>query len=306
MMKKYICVLLVLALSSVAFAKDKATMLRNNGPLRVANETGGVEWSITVSEGTELDLVSNAIVVKDLVMEKSTIPNCKFYKVKYNNKEYYVNETEVVVGGKAGYIVNDATLFTKPTVSSFRNAVLEFGTFVVVLNNVTNNVAYSEIAFYDTDEKVVKTRYVQQSNITTSQNDIDTLTIVFKAMSEKDVEFKKDQIKIAKDKNASLKVHEFAEKQYNIIWNVSRFDDSDLVSLDVEGEINDSNVNYRSAPGTAGEVLGQFQNGDKGSITLCTDGEETIGDTSAKWYYFTNIENGESGWVFGAFVQISE
>ena len=306
-MKKLIAKIFILSFTVFAFAKSNAYMLRDNGPLRTDNGNGGVEWSITVPEGTELELLSETVEIKDLVMSKSTEKDCKFYKVKYSDKIYYALESEVAVGTQFGYIVDDATLFAKPAISSFRNAYLEFGTFVVV-GEKTQNMGFNfvEIKFFDTDEKLAKSRYVQENKITTQKEDIETLQLITRAVSENDEEFKKELLSMARNKMSSTIIHSYAEQMYNKILGLSSFSDDDIsvLSEELSGVIISDDVRYRSLPGTSGDVLGKFNTDDAGTISLMTNGKETIDEMEDYWYFFTKNETEESGWVYGGFIEL--
>ena len=117
--------LIVLFITNAFAAPSKIFMLRDNGPLRKDNGSNQVEWAETVKAGTELELASEEIVVKDLVTSSKTYKDVNFYEVKYNDKTYYVQESDAEPCESASVIQEDALLFSRPTLSSFRNAVLE-------------------------------------------------------------------------------------------------------------------------------------------------------------------------------------
>ena len=64
MKRTLILVISVLFTLNAFAASSKVVMLRDNGPLRKANDSNGVEWAETVTAGTELELESDEIVIK--------------------------------------------------------------------------------------------------------------------------------------------------------------------------------------------------------------------------------------------------
>ena len=89
-----------------------------------------------IVNGTELELESDEIVIKDLVTSSKTYSDVKFYKVKYNKNTYFVQESDVEICSSASVLQKDALLFTKPTLYSYRNAILERGTLIVTGDSV--------------------------------------------------------------------------------------------------------------------------------------------------------------------------
>ncbi len=184
-MKKLIIFTIFSFLSLALFAKSKGYMLRDNGALRVDNGKGGVEYSTDVPAGTELEVLSDEPVVFDLVTKSETYPKLKFYQVSYEKKTYYVRESEMALGSQLSVILDDTTIFTKPQISSFINAVLERGTLVVVGSQTKSIGAYTftEVQYYSTSASVVRTRYILNDKISTNKNDVTAVKIVDKVSS---------------------------------------------------------------------------------------------------------------------------
>lgn len=318
-MKKTLIIVTSLLLAANAFAaSSKILMLRDNGPLRKANDSNGVEWAETVPAGTELELESKEIVVKDLVTKKETYKDQKFFKVKYNKKTYYVQESDAEPCDSASVIQEDALLFSRPTLSSFRNAMLETGTLVVVDNNDTVtefNNKFVKVSFYDTVDLIKRSRYVNAETISNSDKDVKAVIILEKAKNTENADLKKELLANAANMKTTALISEYIRKQTAKILNVSSFSDDSIVSLDSPyvGYIytNDgSKVNVRSLPGTAGDVVGQFTSEDNPAVlvSMKTEDTETIDGVTDNWYYVSeydeinNVTNGIEGWIFGGFL----
>ena len=96
---------LVTLIATTLFSNpQKLFMLRDNGPLRKSNDSNGVEWYKSVRAGTELELLSSELVVKNLVTSSKTYENLSFYEVKYNDEVLYVQETDAEPSEKLSVI----------------------------------------------------------------------------------------------------------------------------------------------------------------------------------------------------------
>ena len=205
MKKNIIAVFGVLLLASQIFgAPSKVFMLREDGPLRVEDGKKGVKWAKTVATGTELELVSPEPVVKDLVTTDKTYPNISFYKVKYKGELYYVQTSEAVAADIIGVICSDALLFLKDSLATFRNAILETGTIVAVEEKTSKNgIDYSKVSFFDTEDKIVRSRYVERSKVSESEKDVKAVMMITAALANKNEDLRNETLNNAKKINTS-------------------------------------------------------------------------------------------------------
>ncbi|MBO4532465.1 MAG: SH3 domain-containing protein [Treponema sp.] len=300
--------LIILTVSGLFAAPSKIIMLRDNGPLRKANDSNGVEWSETVRAGTELELASSQTVIKDLVTSSKTYTDVEFYEVKYNKNTYYVQLTDAEPADGASVIQEDAVLFTRPTLKAFRNAMLETGTFVVAGDTTKEmNITYRKIIFYDTNEGVKRTRYVNSENISSSDKDVKAVILLETARATQNEELQKELLNNAKSIKTSILIEGYITREINKILNISTFSDDTIEQYEAYAVIYDpdgSKINVRSMPGTAGEVVGQIESADTPAIyvSLRTESTETINKFTDHWYYITEPETGLEGWVFGGFI----
>lgn len=322
-MKKTLIIIstVLLIAANIFAAPSKLLMLRDNGPLRKANDSNGVEWAETVAAGTELELESKELVTKDLITSSKTYSDVKFYKVNYNKNTYYVQESDAEPCDSASVLQSDALLFTRPTLSAFRNAVLETGTLVVADNSDTVtefNSKFVKIYFYDTNDGLKRSRYVNSEKISSSEKDVKAIIILEKARNTENEDLKKELLDNAASMKTSSLISEYIQQQTVKILGVSSFSDDSIVPLEMSYVTkivtNDgSKVNVRSLPGTAGEVIGQFESVDSPSVlvSMKTDESEEIDGVTASWYYVseydadedTSVSGGIEGWIFGAFLE---
>ncbi len=307
-------------LSSQLFAESKAFMLRNNGPLRKANDTNGVEWAEAVPAGTELALESSEIVKKDLITSSKTYPDVSFYKVKYKKETYFVQESDVEIGESLSVLQADSVLFTKPTLSSFRNAILETGTLVVAGESASQlNKTFVKISFYDTNDGLKRVRYVDSNNISSSDRDVKAVILLETARATKNEDLQKELIDNVKQLKKSALIEDYIAKETAKILNVSTFSDDSIMQIDSYiayiTTSDSSKVNVRSLPGTAGDVIAQFESVSNPAVMVSMKTEETeeIEGIKESWYYVTELDSetleqksgGIEGWVFGGFIKVN-
>jgi len=118
---------------------------------------------------------------------------------------------------------------------------------------------------------------------------------------------------------ASSKIANYAQAVYDKIFkigqevevaassdNITSFTDDEITSTSFNASIytlDGANVNIRNAPGTAGEKIGQLENGTKVSVSLCTTRNNTFEGITAPWYFVTTEDGNLSGWIFGGYTK---
>ena len=318
-MKKILVILIsVFVTANISAASAKLLMLRDNGPLRIENKSNGVEWAETVRAGTELDLESTEIVIKDLVTTSKTYNDVKFYKVQYNKKTYFVQESDAEICNSPSVIQKDALLFSRPTLYSFRNAILETGTFVVTGDTVKEfNNSFVKITFYDTNDGIKRTRYVYSDTISNSDKDVKAILLLEKGKATDNEDLQKEFLDNAKAMKTSSLISSYISDEIAKIYNISLFSDDSILTIEPYTShvttTDGSKVNVRSLPGTAGEVIGQFESANNPLVLVSMKTEDTqeIEGVKASWYYVTEIDEdtmesvseGIEGWLFGGYLE---
>ena len=301
--------LIVLLTANVFSAPSKVFMLRDNGPLRKANDSNGVEWAETVRAGTELELASEDIVIKDLVTSSKTYKDVQFFEVKYNDKTYYVQESDAEIADKLSVIQADSLLFTHPSLSSFRNAMLETGSFVIAKAAYKQfNIDFVEIAFYDTNDGIKRKRYVNKANVSTNEKDVKAIMLLENAKTAKDEDLKEEFLNNAKSMKTSMLIEAYISTEYNKILNVSSFSDDSIEAYSAYAHVvsdDGSKINIRSMPGTVGKVVGQIESADNPvvKVSLKLNEKDMINNVVDFWYYISQEETGLEGWIFGGFLK---
>ena len=82
------------------------------------------------------------------------------------------------------------------------------------------------------------------------------------------------------------------------------FDDYNHVKIGLSGTINSTRVRFRSTPSLSGEHLGFFENGENITVITSSDQPMKIDNMNSPWY-LVRRKNGETGWVYGHFVDVS-
>ena len=188
--------------------------------------------------------------------------------------------------------------------------MLETGTFVVAGDTTKEmNITYRQIIFYDTNEGVKRTRYVNSENISSSDKDVKAVILLETARATQNEELQKELLNNAKSIKTSILIEGYITREINKILNISTFSDDSIEQYEAYAVIYDSDgskINVRSMPGTAGEVVGQIESADSPDVyvSLRTDSTDTIDGITDYWYYVTEPETGLEGWVFGGFVAI--
>lgn len=308
-MRKNILFISILLLSAALYAAPaKLIMLRDNGPLRKANNSNGVEWDTTVRAGTELELTTTDLVIKDLVTSSKTYKDVKFYEVKYKKNTYYVQESDAEVAAAAAVIQSDTVLFTRPTLSSFRNAVLETGTLVVAGDAYTEfNKTFCKVVFYDTIDGLKRTRYVNKNDISYSDKDVKAVMLLENARTTENEDLKNELLNNAKSMKTSILIEAYITKEIAGILKISDFSDDAIETISAQGHMyteDGSKVNVRDKPGRSGSVIGQIETAEQPWVTalMRTGTTEEIDGKTDYWYYIKDDASDLEGWVFGAYV----
>lgn len=309
-MKKLLAILITACLGSSLFAQT-AVMLRNNGYLRSDKGNGKVGGAEQISAGTTFTLTAPSSVKKDLELSSGTEKGIDFYQVDYNGAKYFLRASESVLlenSMKLGALTSDATLFDEARPSSFRNAYLEAGDLVVTGSNknFSGILDFTEIWFWDSNERVVKTRFVQKKNVTSNENDVKAIRFLERVNSSTDQKIKENYAQKALETAETEEIYAIAQKTYNTVMGVFEevyIGEIYVASYDPAGE----NINLRDAPGKNGAKIGQVASGRTGVATKRSDTKDTINGKSAYWLYVNFYDESgygwaESGWIFGEYI----
>lgn len=325
MKKSTLFIFLITFISTTLFSNSlKLFMLRDNGPLRKANNSNGVEWSKSVRAGTELELLSSELVLKNLVTSNKIYENILFYKVQYKGEVFYVQETDAEPAEHLSVIQNDTLLFTYPSLSSFRNAILETGSFVIkenIYSQIGSGTAFRKIIFYDTIDNIKRIRYINQTDISDSDKDVKAIMLLENARTENDEALKNELLDNAISIKTTPLIRNYLTTQIAKIRNISFNSYESNIPLEefsTFGYIkstDDSNINVYLIPGISENVIGQF-NADLFPIvlvTLKTARTVEFGEKKGYFYYVTECDNnckvitgGLEGWIFEEYLQFLE
>lgn len=316
---------LVTLIATTLFSNpQKLFMLRDNGPLRKSNDSNGVEWYKSVRAGTELELLSSELVVKNLVTSSKTYENLSFYEVKYNDEVLYVQETDAEPSEKLSVIQSDTLLFTYPSLASFRNAILETGSFIIkgdVYSQLGSGISFRKIIFYDTINNIKRIRYVNQTDISDSEKDIKAVLLLENAKAENDDALKEEFLKNAISIKTTPLIRNYVITQIAKIYNNSSFPDELNIQLEefstygyIKSTVS-SYVNVYLIPGFSENVVGQFNAVlfPPVLVTLKTSRAVEFDGKKGNFYYviecddnLNTITGGLEGWIFEEYIRFVE
>lgn len=308
-MKKSLIYIALALLAGNAFAKTTGFMMRNNGPLRVDNGNGGVEWATTVPAGTKLTVESEEPVVFTLITEKEKIPDIKFYKVTYDKKTYYARDCEVALGSDLSVILSNTAIFTKPAISSFLNAQLEQGS-LVVMGQIQEyaGTGFTEVQYWSSSANSIRTRYVFSDKVSSNKNDLEAIRTVDVALAlknkdaVKERQMKKELFANAKKLNTSEAITEYIQTEYDKIFGRKDFEKFYSGTIKTA---DGSKVNARENP-VDGKVVTQHENGEVISEFCARSAEKsTFEGITDYWFAY---ETGATGlrWIFGGYIEFED
>ena len=136
-----------------------------------------------------------------------------------------------------------------------------------------------------------------------------------KATDNEDLQ--KEFLDNAKAMKTSSLISSYISDEIAKIYNISLFSDDSILTIEPYTShvttTDGSKVNVRSLPGTAGEVIGQFESANNPLVLVSMKTEDTqeIEGVKASWYYVTEIDEdtmesvseGIEGWLFGGYLE---
>ncbi len=313
-MKKIVLTLIFMAAGFFATAKSGYMLRSNNGSLK-KQTARGMEYAIQIPFGAKLEIISDTPVNAYYYWSGGRSRNkMDFYKVSYQSEEYFISANECAVGENPIVITEDATLFTKDQVSSFRNAYLPRGTICLKTGKSSQKggVSFSEVTFYDAEESNLKTRWVQSKKISSNADDVKVAQLVELAFVQTDKGMKENFMKLALNIDATPKIKNYVEsvnkKMKNIIdgSNTESFNRSNAVVLTDDGSM----VNLRESP-QKGRVITKLPSETRIVTLYRTVETEKIEGLTEHWYFVQTVSSGEydssdssefRGWLFGGYV----
>ena len=314
-MKKLACILASLVIAGAAFAKTNGVALATETYLRQDKGNGGVEWVMTVPTGTVLELDNENVYNLTLVAGTKKTDGVEFYKVQYEGKSYYAQTKQVAASATPAAILKNTVIFTKPRISAFTNAEIDFASIVAAGKKVNfEGIDFTEVQYFSESKWSVVTVYVLSSDVSLNTNDVKALMVVDKINATKDDAVKQALIKSAVSLNTSNTIDEYIDSIDNEINGV------ELITSQLSHEFSDSNfvneiytedgskVNVRKEPKN-GEVVAQLESGKPVRVFRETDNTDTIDGVTGYWVYVTACdsegnfdESAVEGWVFAGYL----
>ncbi|WP_191016635.1 hypothetical protein [Treponema zioleckii] len=303
MMKKTVLAFLFMATGFFAIAKSGYMLRSNNGSLK-KQTARGMEYAVQIPFGAKVEILSDTPVSAFYYWTGGRSNSAMdFYKVSYQSEEYFIAAKECAIGENPIVITEDATLFTKDQVSSFRNAYLPRGTICLKTGKSSQKggVSFSQVTFYDSADSTLKTRWVQSKKISSDANDVKAAQLVELAFVQTDKGMKENFMKLAMNIETTSKIKNYVEavnkKMKNIIdgSNTESYTRANAVVLTDDGSM----VNLRAAP-QKGAVITKLPSETHIATLYRTVETEKIEGLTEHWYYIQT--ESASGWLFGGYI----
>ncbi len=303
MMKKTVLAFLFMATGFFAIAKSGYMLRSNNGSLK-KQTARGMEYAVQIPFGAKVEILSDTPVNAFYYWSGGRSNSAMdFYKVSYQSEEYFIAAKECAIGENPIVITEDATLFTKDQVSSFRNAYLPRGTICLKTGKSSQKggVSFSQVTFYDSADSTLKTRWVQSKKISSDANDVKAAQLVELAFVQTDKGMKENFMKLALNIETTSKIKNYVEavnkKMKNIIdgSNTESYTRANAVVLTDDGSM----VNLRAAP-QKGAVITKLPSETHIATLYRTVETEKIEGLTEHWYYIQT--ESASGWLFGGYI----
>ena len=245
-----------------------------------------------------------------LITEKERIDDVKFYKVSHEGKTYYARESEVELGGiSLTVILENTTLFQKPSISSFIKAQIEQASVVVAgQKKKSAGCEFTEIQYWSSSANEIRKRYVFSDMVSKNSKDLEAVRIVDTALSVKNKDaakqraMKQELFKNAKKLDTSEKITDYVQSAYDSVFGrveLEKYFSGTIKTAD------GSKVNVRKLP-VDGEVVTQLENGEQISDFSYRSAEKsTFEGITDYWYAYLNGEDGLY-WVFGGYIEFDD
>ncbi len=163
-MMKRIAFIFVLFLSASLFAKKSGVLLCPSGTVLYTDKgDGSVEAVLKVEEGTFVEVESSEPKFFTLVTQNNhTYYDIPFYKVIFDNKEYFVVNLQLAFGEKLSHVTENTTIFNKPRISAFSKYLIYENTLVVAGKTLKHaGHKFTEIQFFDVNSGFcIRTAYI--------------------------------------------------------------------------------------------------------------------------------------------------
>jgi hypothetical protein len=269
----------------------------------LANDTGSesdtVKWAASMSLGDRVTVGETRRLTYE---SDGTIYD--FIKVRRDDgSDGYAFAAQVVAGGQLAVVADEKTnLFKSPKAVDVTGTLIAPKTLVVYYPE-TGNGGFVEIKGYDF--AIRQGGYVRLSSLSSKNSDIQSSILLQTATPLGNTGAEK----IKKDALLEMALLEYPDSVfYTEILALVNPNAASVIKTEPASHsfmiVNDNNVNVRSTPDTvAGRVIDSLNSGDEVRAIEQTVSESVIDGERARWYH---ISSPVDGWIFGAFLDISQ
>jgi len=257
-------------------------------------DAGVLKWLKNLSIGDKVILKDQTGKFKT----EGTDAERDYVKVAYGDKEGWVRPNYLATKAKLGAVISEkAKIYSEPRDIKVTGKFMSGMTLVAIFNEGGQG-DYLKVAGYDYAQKVLLTDdiYINKSDITMLDSDVNAITLYIAATQAKAVDLKINLLSTALDKYSGSFFASQIESTLNDLKGISTKPSSAASGSFI---VLEDNVNIReTSDETNGKVLGILAKDTIVEVTDMTTQSYTVDGKSAPWYKLADPQ----GWVFGAFL----
>ncbi len=220
-----------------------------------------------------------------------------------NGEEGWANAAFIAINAKTAVILDETTIYTKDSLTAATDSKLQMMQITAVFNEPAEN-KFVKISFNNMETSVlVLNRYVKESSISFSENDILSALLYQLAVNHENKDIKIELLKNAAEFADSAFIKEIESTLTNLIMPPVTVKDQGEPEIDggASAIVNMKNVRFREKPGTEGTLIGMLDFEEDVTVLKRTSEKEEIEGVADYWYHVRR-KSGEEGWAFGSFL----
>lgn len=250
---------------------------------------------------TPLEIGESVLVLSQVVKDSAGVEYLEIQRTNPTQDTGYARAAFIAEGARLAVVKGkEAFRYSRQSLTRLTKDTVPFMTLIAVYLDT----AYEGLVQFDYNNEngvVYKDQYIEESQISYADSDIDTAKFIFLAKITKDKILKSRFLQKAQEFNSTV----FGTVADDFLAVLK----DDFAILLKEGQIKEikpaikvlpgQNITYRTQAGLQGVVLGVLPENQEVTLTYETLLRSTLDGKTASWYFAPGY-----GWVFGADVEI--
>ncbi len=252
---------------------------------------------------TPLEIGEEVIVLSSVVKDSTGVEYVEIQRTNLKKETGFARAAFVAIGARLAVVSGqEAFRYSSQSLTRLTKDTVPFMSLIAVYPETS----YEGLIQFDYNNErgvVFKDQYIEESQISYSEADIDTAKFVFLAKITKDPVLQGRFLQKAKDFNSNvfaMAVEDFLA----IVKNNFSFQLKEGLLRELspaQTVVPEQDITYRSQPAAQGIPLGVLPANQEVTLTYETIGTSSLDGRSAPWYLVPN-----QGWVFGADIYSSQ